>query len=67
MLPEDEGGIVQKGDTTKALASKVNYVPQSPEDLVDLVDISVSSKYNTDLVQLTRPMGEDVHSMLDSF
>jgi hypothetical protein len=50
MLPEDEGGIVQKGDTTKALASKVNYVPQSPEDLVDLVDISVSSKYGTDLV-----------------
>jgi hypothetical protein len=58
---------VQKADTAKASSSKVNFASVTPEDLVHLVDVSVASKYGTDLAQFTRAMGEDVHITLDSF
>jgi hypothetical protein len=58
---------MQKADTTKASASKVSPQPLSPEELTRLVDISVASKYDTDLAQLTRVLAEDVRHMLDSF
>jgi hypothetical protein len=43
-------GVVQKTDTTKATAPKVNSSSLTPEDLVHLVDVSVVSKYGADLV-----------------
>jgi hypothetical protein len=58
---------VQKADTVKASSSKVNFASLTLEDLVHLVDVSVASKYGTDLAQFTRAMGEDVHITLDSF
>jgi hypothetical protein len=42
-------GVVQKTDTTKATAPKVNSSSLTPEDLVHLVDVSVVSKYGADL------------------
>jgi hypothetical protein len=42
------GGVVQKGDTSKASASKVNSSSLTPEELVHPVDASVPSKYSTD-------------------
>jgi hypothetical protein len=43
-----KGGVVQKGDTSKASASKVNSSSLTPEELVHLVDASVPSKYSAD-------------------
>jgi hypothetical protein len=54
------GGIIQKEDTAKATALKVNSSPLTHEDLVHLVDVSVASKYGADLVQLTCVLAEDV-------
>jgi hypothetical protein len=54
------GGIIQKEDTAKATALKVNSSPLTHEDLVHLVDVSVASKYGADLVQLTCVLVEDM-------
>jgi hypothetical protein len=58
-----QNGVVQKANIAKASSSKVNPSTLSPEDIVHLVGVSVSSKYGMDLVQLT----QDVRSTLDSF
>jgi hypothetical protein len=42
-------GVVQKADTARASASKVSTQPLLPEELAHLVDVSVASKYGTDL------------------
>jgi hypothetical protein len=60
-------GIVKKADTTTTSGTKVNSSSLSPKDLVQLVDISVRSKYDTDLTQFTRVVAEDMRSMLDAF
>jgi hypothetical protein len=60
-------GVVQKADTAKDSSPKLNSSSLSPEDLVHLVDVSVASKYGTDLAQLTRAMGEDLCNTLDLF
>jgi hypothetical protein len=39
----------------------------SPEDFIQLVDVSVASMYGADLTQLTRVIVEDMHSTLDTF
>jgi hypothetical protein len=44
--------FIKKVDTTAASGTKVDY-PLSPKDLVQLVDVSVASKYGTDLTQFT--------------
>jgi hypothetical protein len=41
--------------------------PLSPEDLIQLVDVSVASKYGADLTQFTRVVAEDMRNTLDSF
>jgi hypothetical protein len=41
-------GIVKKADMVAASSTKVTY-QLSPEDMVQLVDVSVASKYGTDL------------------
>jgi hypothetical protein len=57
-------GVVKKVDTTTA--SKVNS-SLSPEDLVQLVDVSVASKYSADLTQFTRVIAEDMRNALETF
>jgi hypothetical protein len=39
----------------------------SPEDLAQLVDVSVASKYDTDLTQFTHVIAENMHSTLETF
>jgi hypothetical protein len=41
--------IMKKVDTTITSGAKVNSFPLSREDLVQVVDVSVASKYNVDL------------------
>jgi hypothetical protein len=41
--------IVKKANTATTSGIKVNSSSLSPEDLVQLVDVSVMSKYGTDL------------------
>jgi hypothetical protein len=43
---------MKKADMVAASGTKVDY-PLSPEDLVQLVDVSVASKYGGDLTQFT--------------
>jgi hypothetical protein len=43
------GGKVQKADTAKASASKVNSSSLTPDELVHLVDVSVACKYGAEL------------------
>jgi hypothetical protein len=59
------GSVVQKADTGEASASKVSAQPLPPEELAHLVDISIASKYGTDLAQLTHILAEDVRHTLD--
>jgi hypothetical protein len=54
-------------DTAKATAPKVNASPLTFEDLIHLVDVSVASKSEVDLIQLTRALAEDVRHTLDSY
>jgi hypothetical protein len=44
-------------------SAKVN-AQLCPEDLVHMVDVSVASKYGTDLTQFTRVVAEDMHNTL---
>jgi hypothetical protein len=59
-------GVVKKADTTTTSGSKVDTSP-SPEDLVQLVDVSVASKYGADLTQFTRVIVEEICGTLDTF
>jgi hypothetical protein len=59
-------GIVKKADTAAASRTKVDS-PLSPEDLVQLVDVSVASKYGVDLTQFTHVVAEDMCNTLNSF
>jgi hypothetical protein len=52
--------IVQMVDTVKATVSKLNSSSFIPEDLVHLVDVSVTSKYDVDLAQLMHALAEDM-------
>jgi hypothetical protein len=45
-------GVIKKVDNAAASGTKVD-VSLSPEDLVQLVDVSVASKYGADLTQFT--------------
>jgi hypothetical protein len=60
-------GIMKKVDTTTTSGAKVNSFPLSPEDLIQLVDISVTSKYGSDLTQFTCVVAEDRHNTLETF
>jgi hypothetical protein len=44
-------GVVKKGDTAKA--SQAVNTPFSLEDLAQMIDVSVSSKYGVDLEGMT--------------
>jgi hypothetical protein len=59
--------IMKKANTATTSGIKVNSSSLSPEDLVQLVDVSVMSKYGTDLTQFTRVVAEDRRSMVDVF
>jgi hypothetical protein len=50
-------GIIQKSDIASASGVKVDS-PLSPEDLVHMLDVSIASKYEADLTQLTRVVAE---------
>jgi hypothetical protein len=39
----------------------------TPEELVKLVDMSVASKYDADLIQFTRIIVDDMRNTLESF
>jgi hypothetical protein len=43
------GGVVQKVDMAAASSSKLNASSLTPEDLVHLVGVSITSKYGADL------------------
>jgi hypothetical protein len=45
----------------------VNSFPLSPEDLDQLVDVSVASKYGANLTQFTCVVTEDMHNTLETF
>jgi hypothetical protein len=60
-------GIMKKVDTTTTPGTKVNSSSLCPEDLVQLVDISVVSKYRANLTQFTCVVAEDMRSTLDAF
>jgi hypothetical protein len=64
-FPKTRHGVTKKDDTVAA--SKVNSSSLSPEDLVQLVDVSVVSKYGTDLTQFTCMIAGDMRSTLDAF
>jgi hypothetical protein len=49
-----------------ASAPKVNS-SLSPEDLAQLVDVSVASKYGADLTQFMRLVAEDMRNTLETF
>jgi hypothetical protein len=49
-----------------ASAPKVNS-SLSPEDLAQLVDVSVPSKYGADLTQFMRLVAEDMRNTLETF
>jgi hypothetical protein len=59
--------IVKKADPTAASSTKVNSSSLSPEDLIQLVDVSVTSKYDADLTQFMRVVAEDMRNTLDTF
>jgi hypothetical protein len=59
-------GIVKKADMAATSGTKVDY-PLSPEDLVQLVNVSIASKYDTDLTQFMRKVAEGMRNTLDSF
>jgi hypothetical protein len=59
-------GVFKKADTAVVSGTKVNY-PLSPDGLVQLVDVSIASKYGTDLTQFMCVVAEDMRSTLDSF
>jgi hypothetical protein len=61
------GSDVQKEDTTMSSSSKVNSLSLTPEELVHLVDVSVTSKYGANLAPLSRILAEDMRSTLNSF
>jgi hypothetical protein len=58
---------VQKADTDMASSSKVNSSSLTPEELVHLVNVSVASKYGSNLAQLTRILAKDMHNTPNSF
>jgi hypothetical protein len=60
-------GIVKKADMATTSSTKVNSSSLSLEDLVQLVDVSIASKYGADLTQFTCVVAEDMRSMLDAF
>jgi hypothetical protein len=59
--------IVKKADTAAASSTKVNSSSLNPEDLIQSVDVSVRSKYGTDLTQFMRVVAEDMRNMLETF
>jgi ATP-dependent protease HslVU (ClpYQ) ATPase subunit len=59
-------GIVKKADTAAASRSKVDS-SLNLEDLVQLVDVLVASKYGTDLTQFTHVVVEEMRNTLDYF
>jgi hypothetical protein len=59
-------GIGKKADTVAASRTKVDF-PLSPEDLVQLVYVSVASKYGADLTQFIQVIADDMCSTLDMF
>jgi hypothetical protein len=65
MLPEDRGGVLRKGDTTKTSGS-VNS-PFTMEELVDMINVSVSSKYGADLQGMTCTLMDSLHGSVESF
>jgi hypothetical protein len=60
-------GIVKKVDAVAASGTKVNSSCPSHEDLVQLIDVSVVSKYVTDLTQFMRVVAEDMSNTLETF
>jgi hypothetical protein len=51
-------GVIKKADTVAASRSKVD-TSLNPEDLAQLVDVPVASKYGADLTQFTCVIAED--------
>jgi hypothetical protein len=53
-------GVVKKGDTARA--SKTVNAPFSLEDLVEMIDVSVGSKYGVDLEGMMRTLMDSLHA-----
>jgi hypothetical protein len=58
--------VVKKADTAAASGSKVD-TSLSAEDLVQLVNVSVASKYGAELAQFIQVITEEMRGMLDMF
>jgi hypothetical protein len=58
---------VKKVDASITSGGKLNSFPLSLADLVQLVDVSVVSKFGADLTQFTCVVAEDMHNTLETF
>jgi hypothetical protein len=59
------GGVVKKGDIVQA--SRLVNSPFILEELVHMIDVSVNSKYGTDLEGITHTLTYSLQSSLESF
>jgi hypothetical protein len=59
-----QSGVIKKGDTMKA-STLVNS-PFTLEELVHMIDVSVSSKYGADLEVITRSLTDSVKGSVES-
>jgi hypothetical protein len=64
-LQKTRSGVVKKGDTARA--SKMVNTPFSLKDLVQMIDVSISSKYGADLEGMTRALVDSLHGPFKSF
>lgn len=60
-------GVIKKADTTGVSAMEVKLPIRTPEEVAHFVDVSIPSKYGSDLDRLTRVLGEDMRNTLGSF
>jgi hypothetical protein len=61
-----QNGVVKKADTAETAGAKVNAL-LSTVDLINMVDLSVASKYGANLTQFTRVVAEDMCTTLEAF
>jgi hypothetical protein len=59
-------GVIKEAYMAAASTPKVNSSLR-PEDLAQLVDVSVASKYSADLTQFMRLVTEDMRNTLETF
>jgi hypothetical protein len=70
MFSKNTHRVIKK--TVSAIMTSATATPTvtpnlTPEELVKFMDVAVASKYESDLMNFTRTITEEVHSTLDTF